>query len=580
MENLNENKPFKTNQISQEKPSIRKSMSVLTGYDASSFNAGHNKTIAFKQVMPGEQHEVYFWQGSLSMLTPLTPTYQNLRITFRSYFVPNSAVWNNAEAFLSQKGGSTEPKVKTIPNLYGKKIPILKGNGNSTGPSLNATSIWRDSFISSYLPRINGGNGMGSETVNAYPLPTVSVLPLRGRVLIYNQLERNKQYDSPAMEYKGDDVTQEEWESYLPLDPTKTDYYTMRAKRGNSYYTDYRTELQGQETFLFEQLEEYTPNEALLRWMSIESKANELRAQPENSEKTDWQIIHELFGSKKLTEGKPQQIGEVTLNLNYAAITQNAYNTNDSVKPEFQVMGKQGAYSYTEVKVPLYAGIEFKESGYVHIIATVSADSVFENGFDRRELNVDALEQYRPDMKDDKLDVLYLGEMTTAYSANQIQSKYKQPVGFKRKWSEYYKLGNHISGDMCTNYIHAVRTDVTTATAVPTKFEYWNEKIYPNNTYQFFENDIETADIKYINDQGNLIKATVRKFIWKDYSDLQVNRNQAIENDVFGAVDNTGTCNIWVSGQNQIFYVGVSTCKAILPIEQAIKNNFTDWGEH
>lgn len=63
--------------------------------------------------------------------------------------------------------------------------------------------------------------------------------------------------------------------------------------------------------------------------------------------------------------------------------------------------------------MPVYAGYEAIEEGYIHIIATVWADSVFTSGIDRNLINVTPLDEYRPDLKDDKYDVLYEMEAGT-----------------------------------------------------------------------------------------------------------------------------------------------------------------------
>ena len=74
----NTNKPYTVNQISAEKPNVQRSDNELDGYIANSFNGGHNRTIAWKQVMAGERHKEYRLQGNFKMLTPKTPMRQPL----------------------------------------------------------------------------------------------------------------------------------------------------------------------------------------------------------------------------------------------------------------------------------------------------------------------------------------------------------------------------------------------------------------------------------------------------------------------------------------------------------------------
>ena len=558
---IRENKPWTKNQISNAKNNIPKSDTILSGYVAGSMNGGHNKVIAWKQVMAGERHKEYRLNASFKMLTPKTPSYQNLYITFRTYFVPNIRVWSNAEKYTAQKGGTSEIKIKEIPNLGGKELPYATDDQIAT--PIQNTTAWRDAYISSYIPRI-GEYRMVQDGArdNFTILPKVSVLPLRGRKAIYNDFERNKEYDTPLLEYKGDTVSEAEWESYLPYDDRNVSKTFMRARRNNSYYSDYRTELQGFE-------ESYPPNDmssdvALMNWASWEMKIAEARSQAENAQANDWDIIAKIRGSKKLSEGKVQLLSTRTLVLNYAAVTQNTYNNALGIMPEFQTLGTQGAYSYTNINLPLYAGMEFIEEGYIHVIATISADSVFESGFDRLELNITPLDQYRPDMLEDKKDVLYEAETGTV--GFNSADDYNKVIGFKRKYSEYFKLPNIITGDMTSNNYEEVDWYDTGFARIA------DEQIVTQKTFQFFETSRNSF---WDTDEGVL----VGKNGWQDYTDLLINKNQAWKQDVNWMLTEEEPF-IRVKGQNQVFFLGKCVCVAELPIDDSIKNNYTTWGEH
>lgn len=562
----NTNKPYTVNQISAEKPNVQRSDNELDGYIANSFNGGHNRTIAWKQVMAGERHKEYVMSLKIKMLTPLTPPMQQLKMTIRSYFVPNSRIWDNAEKFTAQKGGTAEIKIKEVPNLGGKTIPILQNEERDLYTSLMNTENWRNAFVSSYLPRMGTFQTSDDATDLQLILPKMSVLPLRGRIAIYNDFERNKEYESEIQEYKTDTVSNQEWASYLPYgnQVEKIANCNMRAKRENSYYTNYRTDIQG-----FEESyppEDMSADKALITWSQWEHKIAETRSQAENAQRNDWDIIAEIRGSQLLTEGKVQLIGEKVFNLNYASVTQNAYNSSNAVQnSNFLVLGQQGAYSYTEVTMPVYAGMEFREEGYVHIIATVSAESVFESGIDRLELNVNALDQYRPDLVEEKHDVLYEIETGTSNILNIEPTK---TIGFKRKFSEYFKLPNIISADMTNrNYYES-----STVEQDDTRFN--DTEIETQKTYQFFEEDRNYE----IEPNGNIIY----KKPWKDYTDLLINKNQAIRNSVEWQQGTSSEENesVTVKGQNQIFLVGKCILRADMPIDESIKSNYTTWGEH
>ena len=554
-------KPNTNSQIDQTKPSIPKSLdNFLVGYIGNSMNGGHDKTIAYKQVMAGERHKQYNIALNIQMLTPLTPAYQNLKYRLRAFFVPNSRVWENAEKFTAQKGTTTGERIEEIPNTAGQFIPVLYSQQDDEELSISNTHQWRDSWISSYIPRLyNQGKGNGQNSINT-EMPKMSILPIRGRVAIYNDFLRNKEYDEERQEYKGDTVTETEWLSYMPYENTffrDIDYMTGRTRRDNSYYTDYRTEMQGFE--LDKPISQY--GEELLDWASWESKIAEARTQAENAQKNDWEIISEIRGSKKLTEGKVQLLGEKTFSLNYSSITQSSYNTASVTGDEkFKVMGQQGAYSYTNIDIPLYAGVEFIEEGYIHIIATVTADTVYETGIERTLLNVGALDQYRPDMLDDKLDVLYRKEMGMPTYENAI-------VGYKRKYSELFKLPNCISGDMTTApWWKYGNEQGLLDNRMPDYIE------QTNSTYQFFE----TYARLLIDGFGNEIE----KKIWKDYTDFLINKNQAIPNKILSCPNDSDTLEYIIGGQNQIFFVGVHSCICDLPVDDSIKKNYTVYGEH
>lgn len=576
---INKNKPYTVNQISATKPNVPRSTNVLSGYIANSFNAGFNKVIAYKKVMAGERHREYRLKAKFQMLTPLTPTYQNLTATIRTYFVPNSRVWTNAEKYTAQKKNPTETKIQEIPNLYGKIIKNVESN-TTQGKYINIqeTTAWRDAWVSSYIPKIaNYNEEKTTNTEGAITLPKLSVLPLRGRIAIYNDFERNKSYAPALQEFKGDTVTSQEWLNYTPFNTTtdigeygKIKIMNMRAKRQNSYYSDYRLELQGLDTYI-------DPNESpgtsqLTDWVKWENLISESRSQVENAQKNDWDIIAQIRGSKKLTEGKVQLIGQKSFNLNYAAITQNAYNNNEEVQEEFRVLGKQGAYSYTEIDTSCYAGMEFYEEGYIHVIITVSADNVYESVYDRMDLNVTPLDEYRPDLVKQKEDVLY--EIECSVLPSTEAEEFENVRGFKRKFSEYFKLPNIIRGDMMNAPIYQSGKLNSTFNDLEYDINYYQEKlIIPNNTFQFFE----TIDDRILSSDG----VYYNKDVYLDYSDFLVNKNQAIKNQTYINIE-TGNAQYGgvLGGQNQIFMVGITTCYADMPIDESIKTNYTTWGEH
>lgn len=570
MENKIINKPFTTNQIESTKPNIPRCNAILPAHIAGSLNAGHNRTIHYEPVMAGQKVRSYKLNINLQLLVPKTPAWQMLYITHRVYFVPNERVHKNYLKFLSQK--TNEERIETLPNFGGKIFPRINNSVKDSNTNIQYTTLWRDSWISDYIPRkghlesweTTDSNGQAS--IFAQP---INALAARGRVAIYNDLERNKSYDEEVVEYDTDEVSDAEWISYMPSVQGNMDFFNMRAKKPNNYYTDYRTSLQGLENELNPDVFDNTANnyETFASWLS---KADLARQNAENEQKTDWEILSELRGSPKLTEGRVQLIGERTQPLNYSAITQNTYNSNENIEEKFQIMGQQGAYSYTEQNLELFNFKEFVEDGFIHVISTIYAQNIFSTGINRKMLNIRAQDQYRPELIKDKLDLLYRGEIDNYETFASTESTY-EVIGYKRRFNELFTMVNNVKGDMLNEGYYQYETQYDGYLA--------SQIVQPNNTYQFFEDSIE-FELVLVSSTFNTF-TWVQKRIWKDYSDLQINKNQAIMNEVQSFSNSTanGIPYVELKGQNQIFYVGYCEMDCELPIDESIKHNYTQWGE-
>lgn len=564
----NTQKPFSNNNIEQQKTALPTTFTELSGWIANSINGGHTKPIFYKQVMAGEKHKEMMMELHLKTLTPKSVSFQGLKATIRTFFVPNSRIWTNAEKFTSQRGGDTEVKIEEIPNLGGQSYEWVGIPGTSPKfISIQNTTTWRDSFVSTYIPRVGALRELSGAIPNKkLPMPKISILPLRGFVAIYNDFLRSKQYSEPIQEFKTDTVSSVEMDNYIPnkvgLRPPEEghifdiNWYTQRCRRDDSYWTDYRLDLQGFDTEGTTDILE-NPGTALLKWQQWESLISETRQQSENTNKTDWQIISEIRGSKLLTEGKVQLIGKYTFPLNYNSITQTSYNSAEDIQPEYQIMGTQGGYSYTNIKIPLYAGMEFNEEGYVHVLISITADSLFETSVDALEKAVRWDEQYRPGLSADKLGVLYKCELGTEYV--ELEEDYEEILGYKRKYNEYFKLNNILKGDLATNDYYGYVSGLNT---------YTESLVITQKSYQFFEPNPEG----FFSNDGTFYA----KKIWLDYTDIAMNENQAIKNEIVKYQDN----NFFINGKNQIYLMGKTLCLAELPIDGSIRTNKTSFTEH
>ena len=209
MKSLNEQKAPTTNQISNNKPDIIKNMNVLQGYIANSMNGGMIKPIAWLPIMAGTNAADYRLRLNIKMLTPKTPVYQKLKLVLKTFYVPNSRVWKNAEKFTAQKGGATENKIKEVPNSSGLEMYHINYYGDKQDEILNVimtdTDLWRDSWVSTYIPRYQtGAINLGTGNSAITKLPKFNILGLSGFIAIYNDRLRNKEYDKKLEEHDGD----------------------------------------------------------------------------------------------------------------------------------------------------------------------------------------------------------------------------------------------------------------------------------------------------------------------------------------------------------------------------------------
>lgn len=561
-ENPNKQTPATLNQIETTTPSIPRSFSILSGMLGGTFNAGHYRTIALKEVMADERIAVEGAKLFIQLQTPKTPAYQRLSAVVDVYHVPHIRVMKNYADFAAQSNPAN--KVQDLPNFGGKTFPY-KNNG-VIAISLQETTAWRDNVYSAYIPRVGAGAPIDTvQDENPFNMaPPINALACRGWTAIWNDMLRNKEFDEPREEYNGDTVSTQEWDSYMWNGSlTTADFYTGRARRNNSYYTNYRTQLQGYETLNIDDIgAEYDQTNFALNWASFESQFNEVRKQAENAQKNTWDVMQEIKGAKKLTQGRVQHIARRTFPINYSAITQNAYNNNEAIEDKFRVMGFQGGFSYTEIDLAFINNVEIIEDGYLHVVMTVTAETVFESGIERQFLNNNWKDRYRPDLKDDKLDVLYECEYGTPYFQNtENENAYTKTIGFKRRYNEYFKLPNMLNGEVYNRGYYQ-----TNAGGYIDMEE--QNRIVPNNTYQFFEfagNKFQTTDLRILD-----------KKIWLDYTDIMLNKNLAIQQP--GNTNNEGTTLL--QGPNQIVYFGEHYCVTDMPIDEAIKDNYTKWGEH
>lgn len=540
-----EQTPNRENSISNDKAKIPTTKNLLQGFYANSWNGGFIRPIAYKKIMAGEKIENLSLSGVMRMLTPKVPPIQGLKTVFKVFFVPNIRVWKNAEKYTAQKGGSSKTKITEVPNTDGLKIPNVPGAESKFIP-ITDTTIWRNSWISGYYPRI--ASGAKQETNTELNMPKLSILPLRGFKAIYNDFLRNKAIMPEMTEYLDDTVSSTEWGLLMPnvtsWNTGATYIFVPRGRKQDSYYTDWRTELEGVNNTISPM---YTDLAQHTEWQKLIAES---RSQVENEQLNDWEIVAKIRGSKPVTQGKVQFLAMKEVTMNYTQVAQTTYNANQTIQAEFQNLGQTGAFSYTEFSVDLLNYHTFQEEGYLHIIAQTTADTIFETGIERTLMNTKYDEEYRPDLIALKDDILYAGEIWSDYNTDKV----KEVIGYKRRYSELFKAPNVITGDLTQRPIYENTTGSNT----------YDQPIPLKDYYQYFENTDTPVN---------------RKDMYTyDYTDYMINKNQAVENERTSAGGGSLATGIY-KGPNQIFMVAEANYIVDLPIDESIKKNYKKWGE-
>lgn len=571
-ENTNAQIPATENQIELTRPKVGRSFNLLTGHIEGSMNAGHKRIIAYQEVMAGSKIAVSGANLLIQMLTPKTPAFQKLKAVVEVVNVPFKRVWDKYEDFAAQKGGASENKPQVMPNFAGKYFPVIEypieNSQENYLISKQETTDWRDNIFSCIIPRVGAGETIDSRigTDPYTAAPNMTALYCRAHVATWNDIFRNKEYDTERTEYiTSDTVSDEEWESYTAANSeSETDYYFCRTRKDNSYYSNYRAELQGFDSQAPDIIQG-DEDEQLINFSEWLHQSAEAMAQASNAQKNAWDVYTSLRGAKKLTEGRVQLLARKTFPISYSTVTQNAYNNNPEIEESFRVLGKQGAFSFTNIDLAWLNGIETKEDGVLLVYMTITADTIYESAVDRTLLNINWKDRYRPDLAKEKNDILMKIETGTPYALDNANDEY-EALGFKRRYSEYFKLPCCINGSiMNRGYFQSNPGDVNTVMNL--------NRLESQHTFQFNEFSATKAQFGTNFSEGRSI---INKKHWLDYSDLMVNKNLAIPQETYGNDEG----EIVLMGQHQIFYAGETYCIVDMPIEEDAKTNFVKFGEY
>jgi hypothetical protein len=167
-------------------------------------NAAHLVPVYVDEVLPGDTFKMTV-QHVARLLTPFTPTMDNMDLEFFAFFVPNRIVWENWNALMGE----------------------------------NNTSAWTPSSAPAGTPITNSSTiSLSKKLGDYYGLPVginpsqhnINVLPFRGYRKIWNDWFRNQNVQAPIIEYKTNTGDQS-----LPLTTYNMDL--LKVNKPHDYFT-------------------------------------------------------------------------------------------------------------------------------------------------------------------------------------------------------------------------------------------------------------------------------------------------------------------------------------------------------
>lgn len=405
------------------------------GKSAITMAGGRAYPIMIKEVLAGEWISSWKMENLTRLLTPLVPTLDKTFLTVQAYFVPHTRVWESAEEALAGKTGAKfrNSKKLTIPTGIVKEV--------NTG-----YFPFKNTLASRY--------GIYNKSTNT----TINTLLLRGYRAIYNDYLINKDYEIPKVEWNTDQITAAE---QTAIDAYNADnqnneagswlnenvYKIEAAPTRKSYLTNVKSRIV--ETNVVNQNNSIqdlgtATRQTLLDW---QTQFMDLKQRQDNTNKNDWDIIAEMGGTAPAIDDEVQFLGEVEYPMNYQQITQSAPEINSS-----SPLGTTGSFSFTNASGELFNHFHAKQHGFIHILAWVNMEKVYEASTPKELLKSDVTDIYRPGLAKKEVQFLLKKEVAN----NGAGGTSETTIALQPAWAEYKRLPSFTSGDMRSEILEPI----------------------------------------------------------------------------------------------------------------------------
>ena len=160
-------------------------------------NAGKLVPMYCKEIYPNTRVKLE-WRNVVRLLTPKYPTMDIANMDVFFFFVPNIEIWDKCKNFLGENDTDywTEKKAYTVPQI---SVPLYEQNSLSNGSSSCRKSV---GDLADYLgvPIIS----TNTQQFSSSPMVSVSALPFRAYVKVWNDWFRDENFQEPCKLTLGD----------------------------------------------------------------------------------------------------------------------------------------------------------------------------------------------------------------------------------------------------------------------------------------------------------------------------------------------------------------------------------------
>lgn len=366
-------------------------------------------------------------------------TTERLVVDFYVASCPDSAVWQSADQFASQRLDRFGSELLKIPsgNFGSAHRTVSYPSGQAR--NFRSTTFWRNTIASHY-------NAVYA--LNA----TRNFLPYRQYELIWWDCFADKESQDRPVFHTINYPQEEEVNYYLGghrglsaggtttpavLKQRQNGGYLRRVSADKQYLNDFRNQV----------VSDNSPvdNTSLFSHHVTQEEFDEYRQRAENANKTIPEIIADLRGSKMALENSPQVIGHTRININNDIQPQSAESSFS------MPLGAQGAISYTPKRVeidlssPDGGAFSHPKDGYLHcfLVLRMPDASAYINSVPFELLQSNANDFYRKGLRVLRDRAMNLEEISGYNVGPSI-------VGYAPRFGEILREPNVVSGDFYT----------------------------------------------------------------------------------------------------------------------------------